>query len=97
MNTYNTDKIIDKLNPEEYTSTPLDKPEWQREFISTFYVYNLKKGPPAGAEKEAVDFILCKKQQWEADARREGYTDGFGAGLQVCTGDMKCTCGEPKL
>lgn len=71
--------------------------DWEVEFVKTFYVYNLKTGTPAGAEKEAVDFILCKKQQWEADARREGYTDGFGAGLQQCTGDRKCTCGEPKL
>ncbi len=38
---------------------PIETPynEWQAEFVKTFYVYNLVKDTPAGAEKEALKFI----------------------------------------
>ena len=37
--------------------------DWEIDFIKTFYVYNLIKGTPAGAEKEAVAFIKSLLQK----------------------------------
>ena len=30
---------------------------WKKQFVKKFYIYNLETGTPAGAEKEAVEFI----------------------------------------
>jgi hypothetical protein len=49
------------------------KKEWEIEFVKTFYVYNLIKGTPAGAEKEALQFINSLLQRTYEVAEKAGY------------------------
>lgn len=57
---------------------------WQRQFVKTFYVYNLLTKTPAGAEKEAVAFFenLLSHTRKEAheEAYEAGYRDGYDFG-----------------
>ena len=45
--------------------------DWEREFVKTFYVYNLKEKTPAGAEKQAVEFIKHLREQSRQQGLRE--------------------------
>ena len=51
--------------------------DWAKEFVKTFYVYNLKTGTPAGAEKEAVAFIRAEKQLSYERGYNNGHSDGW--------------------
>lgn len=46
---------------------------WRKDFLLTFYVYNLKKGSPAGAHLEAVEFIENIIAQVRTDERARAY------------------------
>lgn len=49
-----------------------DTREWEERFVKRFYVYNLEKDTPAGAEKEAVEFITTLLLAEREKGRDEG-------------------------
>lgn len=55
-----------KSSPQEPAAS---QEEWEKEFIETFYVYNLKNSTPAGAEKQAVAFIRDQREKVRAEER----------------------------
>lgn len=64
---------------------------WQNDFLQTFYVYNLKRGSPAGAHGEALEFIekLITQVRAEERARVRGMVEkkmkenGWGEGRTI--------------
>lgn len=44
---------------------------WEKTFVETFYVYNLLKNTPAGAEKEAIAFIRSVAAKEREEVRKE--------------------------
>jgi hypothetical protein len=61
--------------------------DWAAEFIATFYVYNLKKDTPAGAEKEAVAFIKNLIEKVRQEANESGYQEGLRVAAQKVEGE----------